>query len=167
MLLVGAPSGAALERGCDMAGGFFDVALAQDNTAATRAAQAENSARWAVSQHIVETRGRMAIRRSDPIIFEAPFFEPPYVSTGLTIKKDFAPESGWIPQASAGVWQWHRNPKGHYTGAFIFIAVHGAQASSELQHHFLFSGVAYKDLGSTVAADAQLLSVRPVGFGGM
>jgi len=150
-----------------MAGGFFDVALAQDTTAAARAAQAENGARWATSQHIVETRGVVGLRRADPVIFEAPFLEPPFVSTGLTIKKDYAPETGWLPQASAGVWQWHRNPKGHYTGAFIFVSVLAAQPAAELQHHFLFSGVAYKDLGSSVAADAQLLSARPVGFGGM
>lgn len=166
MLLLGVRSGLALEWGCDVAGGFFDVALAQDSTAAARVAQAENGARWAVSQHIVETRGVMGLRKADAIVFEAPFLEAPYVSTGLTIKKDYAPETGWIPQATAGVWQWLRNPKGHYTGAFIFVNVLAAQPSSELQHHFLFSGVAYKDLGSSVATDAQLLSARPVGFGG-
>ena len=60
MLLVGARTGPALDWGWgDMAGGFFDVALAQDTTAAARAAQAENGARWATSQHIVETRGEI------------------------------------------------------------------------------------------------------------
>jgi len=147
-------------------GGFFEVVRAQDATAQARATQAENSARWGVSQHVLDTRGSTSVRRQQPIMFETPFLSPPFVSTGAVIKKDFSPEVAWVPETNAGVWQWHRNTRGHYTGAYVFLMVKTPQVQAEIEHHFTFSGVAYKDLGEQVSTDAQLLQSRPVGFGG-
>lgn len=153
--------------GVIVAGGFYDVLVAQEAATAVRAQQGENTSRWAVSLHVVETRGNVRMRATQPIVFETPFYEPPSVTTGVAIKKDFAPGAEWLPSGSAGIYQWQRNPKGHYTGAFYFVAVSNVEAMSEIEHHFVFSGVAYKNLGQEVAADAQTLLVRPVGFGGL
>lgn len=150
-----------------LAGQFYDVLLAQEATAAVRGQQAENSSRWAVSQHLVETRGSVRARLAEPLVFEAPFYDPPFVLTGAAIKKDMAPGAEWLPVTSAGVYQWQRNTKGHYTGAYVFVSAFDVEAQSEIQYHFMFSGIAYKDLGQEVAVEAQLLPVRTVGFGGL
>jgi hypothetical protein len=147
--------------------GFYSLIVAQDAANAARSAQAENGARWAVSSHTIETKGLTSARIADPVMFEAPFTQAPYISTGLAIRQDADPASGWIPQVSAGVWQWHRNTKGHYTGAYLFVHVGAGAIGSVLQHHFTFSGLAYKDLGQDVSTEAQLLAPRPVGFGGI
>lgn len=149
-----------------MAGGFYDVLVAQEAASAVRVQQGENTSRWAVSQHVVESRGSVHMRATQPIVFETPFYEAPAVMTGMAIKKDMALGSEWIPAGSAGIYQWQRNTKGHYTGAYYFLAVTNVEAGSTIEHHFMFSGVAYKNLGQEVAADAQSLLVRPVGFGG-
>lgn len=146
---------------------FFDLIVAADATTALREAQRENGARFAVSSHSVETKGGTSVRLADPIMFEAPYLSEPYLATGLAIKKDYDPSTGWMPRVSAGVWQWHRNVKGHYTGAYVFVHVDAGAEGAELQHHFTFFGVAYKDLGQAVATEAQLLAPRPVGFGGL
>lgn len=150
-----------------MSGGFFDLIVAQSDAAASRGAQRENSARLALSAHTVTTKGLVAIRYTEPLMFEGAFLEAPHLSTGLAIQADVDPRSGWVPTCTVGVYQWHRNPKGHYTGAYIFIGVRDGLQDAELQHHFIFFGIAYKDLGQAVATEAQLLSPRPVGFGGL
>ncbi len=147
--------------------GFFELTVAQDAAAGQRSAQAENGARLAISAHILESKDVTSSRLADPLMFEAPFLAPPFVATGVTIKKDYDPSTGWLPDVTAGVWQWHRNPKGHYTGAYVFIGVKAGSYGSELQHHFIFMGTAYKDLGPAVATEAQLVGSRPVGFGGV
>jgi hypothetical protein len=145
---------------------FFDLQVAQNAGTAVRETQRENGARWGVSSHTLATKGTTSLRVGDPLIFEMPFIAPPAIATGVAILKDYDPTSGWMPRVSTGVWQWHRNVKGHYTGAYVYIRVDGV-LNSELQHHFTFSGTAYKDLGQEATTEAETLTVRPVGFGGI
>jgi len=147
--------------------GFFELVVASDAATTVRETQRENSARWAVSSHTIETKGCVSVRVAEPLMFEAPFLGAPSVMSGLVIKKDFDPSSGWMPEVDVGVWQWHRNTRGHYTGAYVFVHVSAGAVTAELQHHFTFSGIAYKDLGQAATVEAQLLQSRPVGFGGV
>ena len=146
---------------------FFDLAVAQDAGTAQRETQRENGARWAVSSHTLATKGLTSMRVPDPVIFEAPFLAPPAIATGVAILKDYDLASGWMPRVNLGVWQWHRNVKGDYLGAYVFIDVEAGVSNCELQHHFTFSGIAYKDLGQEATVEAQTLESRPVGFGGI
>lgn len=149
---------------------FFDILTAQDQTAARRRQQEQNSARLAYSMHKMGSSGVGNIRRAEPILFSVAFLEEPLFTQGATVVK--RPAELTDPVGSAGVWQWHRNPKGHYVGAYIYLAVsvgdsyyEAAGQDIQMQHHLMFQGMGFKDLGQAVATEAQLLAPRTVGFG--
>lgn len=150
---------------------FFDIVVAQDQTAARRRQQDQNSARLAYSSHKIGSSGFGSIRREEPIIFDVVFLEEPIFTQGALLVKRPTTEMP-DPTGVAGVWQWHRNPKGHYVGAYIYLAVSTGDSYYDatgqdirMSHHLLFQGVGYKDLGQEVATEAQLLVPRTVGFG--
>jgi hypothetical protein len=147
--------------------GFFDLIVAQESGNAARAAQQQNSARLAFSTHTIDTKGTTSVRIAEPIMFEVAFMAPPAIATSTAIRTDYDSSSGWIPDCNTGVWQWHRNPKGNYIGAYVYIGVKSGSIGAVLQHHFIFAGIAYKDLGQEVSTDAQVLETRPTGFGGL
>ena len=154
-----------------MATGFFDVQVARQRAELDAATQAQNAARLGFSQHKIQSTGLGSVRRPQPIIFDVVFLEEPLFTQGASLisKPNTLPD----PMASAGVWQWHRNEKGHYIGAYIYLAVSVGEVFFEasgvggvsMTHHLLFQGVAYKDLGQRVTTQAQMLRARPVGFG--
>ena len=146
---------------------FFSILTAQGSASSVRAAQAENSARLAMSCHIVESKGTSSRRIDAPVMFQVAFLPPPFIVTGTSIKTDLDPSVSWVPRADVGLWRWHRNEKGHYTGAYVYVQVSGGTWGSEFQHNLIFYGIAYKDLGQAAATEAQLLTSRPVGFGGL
>lgn len=149
---------------------FFDLVVARDQRDARREADRNNAARLGFSQHKVQSSGTGNIRRADPIKFDVIFIEEPLFTQGATVIQ--RPADGSDPIASTGVWQWDRNPKGHYVGAYIYLAVWLGEISfeavgSEVQmtHHLLFQGMGYKDLGQGVTTEAQLIAPRSTGFG--
>jgi hypothetical protein len=154
---------------------FFDALLAQDQTTARREAQEQNSGRLALYRHTHATRGVGPVRLDEPILFDVPFLERPLFTQGAGVK--VAPDMAvWhLPVGVAGIWQWRRNVKGHYIGAYLYFEVRMETRDGSVQnyphvemiHDLMFSGIAYKDLGDAVSTEAQILAPRPVNFGGL
>ena len=152
---------------------FFEILLAQDTQDSRLDAQRQNSARLALYRHTHASSGVGPVLLADPIIFDATFLERPHFTQGSAVK--VPPDlTVWnMPMGAAGVWQWERNLKGHYIGAYIHLEVRMETRTGEVLdyphvevlHDLLFSGVAYKDLGSAATTEAQLLTPRPVNFG--
>lgn len=148
---------------------FYEILVAQDATASRREAQENNSARLAFSMHKMKSSGTGTVRVAEPITFDVVFLEEPLFTQGATLVE--RPADALDPVGSAGVWQWQRNPKGHYTGAFVYLDVRvgeveiGSGGTTRMIHHLLFQGTGYKDLGQAVATEAQALTPRTVGFG--
>lgn len=152
---------------------FFEILLAQDSTTSRREAQQQNSARLAFFRHTHGTNGVGPVRMEEPILFDIPFLERPSFTQGALVKA--APDVNiWhMPVGTAGVWQWRRNIKGHYLGAFMYFEVRMETRSGavlnyppvEMLHDLVFTGIAYKNLGDAVTTEAQLLEPRPVDYG--
>lgn len=157
--------------------GFFDLFTAAEDRSAQKQTQAANAARLAFSAHTIESTGVGTFRRAAPILFDVVFTSEPKIMTGLALLAP-APDGYLDPDGMSGVWQWHRNLKGHYLGAYVYMSVRmtdtdgfsspsAAASAIQVQHHLTFMGMGYKDLGNAVANDAQVLTPRTVGFGGM
>jgi len=147
---------------------FFDLIVAQADATARIETQKNNASRLAWSAHKVQSSGFGTVRQAVPIDFDLTFLEEPVFTQGASIV--VSPSGALDPVGSAGVWQWHRNPKGHYVGAYIYLSVVPSEIDSvvkgvQMTHHLLFMGMGYKDLGQAVTTDAQLLAPRTVGFG--
>jgi len=147
---------------------FFDLIVAQADTTARVETQRNNAARLAWSTHKIHSSGCGTIRQAEPIHFDVVFLEEPVFTQGASVISH--PADVLDPVGSAGVWQWHRNPKGHYVGAYIYLSVVPSEVDFvvegvQMTHHLLFMGMGYKDLGQAVTTEAQLLAPRTVGFG--
>ena len=154
--------------------GFFDVLRSSEARTATREAQRQNAARLAFSTHTQVSHGVGHFRLPDPIDFDVVFLEAPHVFTGAATVS-VVTDAVLDPEARSGVWRWKRNLKGHYVGAYVYLGVRvddeygfaAVDVNVTVQHHLMFMGIAYKDLGSEVATEAQLLSPHAVGYGGL
>lgn len=141
---------------------------------AQRETQAANSARLSFSCHHQASNGVGHFTIDEPVIFDMPFLARPFFAEGAVVKT--APDlSTWgLPQGSACVWQWERNVKGHYIGAYLALSVQVDLLSGgfyltppdvEMVHDLVFLGIGYKDLGAEISTLAQVLAPREVGFG--
>lgn len=154
---------------------FFDVLVAQDATSARREAQATNSARLALYRHTHAASGVGTARIDAPILFDVAFLERPHFTQGTAVR--VGPDLGvwYLPVGTAGLYQWERNTKGHYIGAYIYLDVRMEPRDGdnppttyphvETLHDLMFTGIAYKDLGDAASTEAQLLTPRTVNFG--
>lgn len=138
-------------------------------------AQRTNAARLAFSCHHQASTGVGHFTIAEPIMFDLPFLTRPFFAQGAAVRVQ-PPRAEWgVPQGSASVYQWERNSKGHYVGAYVSLSVslelleggfYTQIPGVEMVHDLVFIGVGYKDLGSEVATEAHLITPRPVGFGG-
>lgn len=149
--------------------GFFDLIVAGDQHDSRRQAQANNASRLAYSVHKLTSKGQGIVRLPDPLPFSTIFLEEPHFTQGASLITRPALSVG-EPLGSAGVWQWHRNPKGYYTGAYVYLSVALSEVEYgddgvQMMHNLMFTGIGYKDLGQAVTTEAQLLAPRAVGFG--
>lgn len=149
--------------------GFFDILLAGDQTDSRRQAQDNNAARLAFSVHKMMSKGQGITRLAEPLMFSVIFLEEPHFTQGAALITRPQLSVG-EPVGGAGVWQWHRNPKGYYTGAYVYLSVVLSEVEYgddgvQMTHNLMFTGIGYKDLGQAVATEAQLLTPRTVGFG--
>lgn len=149
--------------------GFFDLLIAGDQTQARRNAQQGNSARLAYSVHKLNSSGWGVTRLTEPIPFAVVFLEEPgFISGAALVSRP--PLVVDEPLGNAGVWQWQRNTKGYYTGAYVYLSVQMGEmeygeGDVQMVHNLMFTGVGYKDLGQAVTTQAQMLTPRSVGFG--
>lgn len=151
---------------------FFEILQAQESRVAARETQRENAPRLAFSAHKQNSTGLGSFRMPNPVRFDVVFIsEPAFASGGALISSldaDVDP-----PTINAVVWQWLRNEKEHYVGAYMHLFVQAFDfgylglEKVKVQHSLTFYGVGYKDLGSRVSNEAQMLTTRPVGFGGV
>lgn len=148
---------------------FYDLFVAQADRTARIEAQRDNAARLGFSQHRIQSTGFGSVRRTSPIRFSVAFLEEPFFTQGATlVSRDEELESD--PFGVSGVYQWDRNPKGHYIGAYVYLNVVtgdflSGSGSVRMIHNLLFQGMAYKDLGPSVSTEAQLITPRSSGFG--
>ena len=157
----------------DLMFGTWEAQGASLARSAALEAQEGNSARLAFSCHHQNSSGIGHFTIASPIIFDLPFLTRPFFTEGASVKTAPPAADYGIPQGSASVWQWERNVKGHYIGAYVSLSVwvdgdgfFSQPPLVEMVHDLIFIGVGYKDLGPGVAVEEQLLAPRPVGFGG-
>lgn len=136
----------------------------------------ENAARVAEQWYRVQSSGVGVFRVPEPIIFDTPFLEEPVFTFGASLVRkpaDFLDLLG-----SAGVWQWRRDVKGMYVGAYYYLSVTRGETligqagltppparAVIMSHNLVFKGMSFKDLGSKVDTQANVLVPRKVGFG--
>lgn len=151
---------------------FFELFQAQESRVAARETQRENAPRLAFSGHKQNSTGIGSFRMPNPIRFDVVFLTEPVFSSGgalISLLGDGVDP----PMINAVVWQWLRSEKEHYVGAYMHLFVQPFGFNYEgldkvrVQHSLSFYGVGYKDLGSRVSNEAQMLTTRPVGFGGV
>lgn len=114
----------------------------------------ENTARLAQSFAEYSTSGWGETRIQTITEFNCTFIERPHVSYGYSVDGDTLVDTRF-PRCWGGVYRWKTNPRGHYTGAWVFIVAETMsyqlntdkeEPGYDLSHYFTFTGVAMKDL---------------------
>lgn len=147
---------------------FFEEFLAQDDRVQRQARDANNAGRLAFSEHTLETKGTGQFRVAAPLMFDLTFTEEPRVVTGFSVGKTPKEAEGVDAFAMSGVRAWLRDDRGFYIGATIIVKIDLFQVYSSrtdfpadlaermvVIHHFLFSGMAFKDLKDVGRAEVQ------------
>lgn len=112
---------------------------------------AENSSRLAFSFARYDTTGWGEMRCATAIEFDCVFRERPFVSSSSEIDESTL-VAGQFPRVTSGVCAWIRNSKGFYTGAWVYVVVDPGDKTAQtipnyvMSHHFIFAGIAIKDL---------------------
>lgn len=114
----------------------------------------ENSARLAFAWGTGESAGAGGKAFDKVIDFGLAFAEKPMFSYGFEVlnMKDFDADSDeaddpLIPVSTGFVFDWLTDGRGFYRGAQVGVMVYG-ETTVEIEHHFGFTGLAIKDLGS-------------------
>lgn len=123
---------------------------------ASLAAQHENTARMAKFYATWVTKGIGEVIISECLKFSITFLHEPAFTSGIALGDDVDLVPGHFPRATCGVYEWDRNSKGYYTGAYLFFVVDtlgpgqsvGNEPSYEIIHHLTWEGTAMKDLPS-------------------
>lgn len=120
---------------------------------AQRRQVAENSARLAFAWAVATTTGQGSMAFDKVLDFGLAFAERPMVSYGFIInnRTDFEDDNDGsnpiVPISSGSVYEWVQDGRGLYIGAYGCVNVI-CDDVIELEHHFGFSGLAIKDIGS-------------------
>lgn len=104
----------------------------------------QNTSRLAQSYNNVTTKGGGMLRLPDVISFNCTFVEQPVVSYGHIVTAGLA--EGDYPLVSAGVYQFQTDKRGFYLGAWVYVNIQVVDAFPTIQHDFMFTGIAMKDL---------------------
>lgn len=127
-----------------------------------------NAGRRAWQSVTFETVGSGELLPADPIMFDTPFFEEPYVTYGHVLVDVPDREVFFLPASTAGVFKWVRNKRQWWTGAYVYFRVYadvkpGVSASTpaepKIHHHFTFSANSYKVLSGEI--NSELQELRP------
>lgn len=120
------------------------------NREAWKSQIAENGARLAWAWGSANTTGQGQVVFEDIIEFGLAFTAKPHFSYGCEVlnRSDFVDDSGnaqVVPTASGCVYEWRKDSRDLYTGAWVAVNV-VADGTIRIDHHFTFVGVAIKDL---------------------
>ena len=100
----------------------FTIVNAQRTAEAAKDQQVENSPRIAYEELTYNTTGVGQIIIPGALRFQTVFLRAPSVVTGAVMTE--APGAGWAyPQVTAGVYRWLTNPKGYFTGVYVYFHV--------------------------------------------
>lgn len=115
---------------------------------ALKDAQKENSARQARNVATWTTTGVGEVKVEKCFAFAATFIYEPIFTSGYALDEDDDLVTGSFPRAYAGVYDWKRDTRGYYTGAWVFFVVtaNGRPVNYTLHHHLSWQGMALKDL---------------------
>lgn len=115
---------------------------------ALKDAQWENTARQAKTSVTWTTTGMGNIKVDHYLDLGITFMYEPAVSSGYALDEDDDLVDGSYPKAFAGVYDWKRTTSGYYTGVWVFFVVEvtGKPVNYKIHHHFVFQGLAMKDL---------------------
>jgi hypothetical protein len=119
----------------------------------------QNSARPADSMIMFDSRSSGEIQHPDVLSFETTFVEEPVMSYGYRIDEEEGDELvvGQFPRCTGFVFDWRRNTKGFYLGAFVGVCIDvptGSETPSYfITHYFRFQGIAIKDLPADEVED--------------
>lgn len=136
-----------------------DVWAASERQRELRDRTNENASRLAFAFATYNSHGWGEKRFTQCAEFGLTFVEKPFVSYGCEIDGDKLIDTRF-PRSSGVVFEWRRDTKDFYTGAwvavtvdtkspFIFTAL--ADPAYDLIHHFTFAGIAYKALPDYLA----------------
>lgn len=120
----------------------------------------ENSTRDANAYARFTTTGWGEIAFEECFEFGLTFIEEPYVACSMSLQDGDKLIEGRFPRASGGVYRWKKNHRGYYVGAWLFVTVETSSPNIytseldpgyELDHSFIFAGMAMKDLPDYLA----------------
>jgi hypothetical protein len=141
---------------------MVDFLSALDSRDAFRGQVVENSSRLAFAFGSFSTTGWGETRIPDCLEFGLTFVKQPYVASSWSID-DAQIVEGRYPMISSGVVRWRKNARGFYTGAWVamkvetrsvFIPTALPDPAYDIEHTFIFAGLATKELPDYLANDA-------------
>jgi hypothetical protein len=86
--------------------------------------------------------------------FDLRFIEEPCFTTGFAVDESTDLVTGHYPRVSCGVYEWKKDNKGYYIGAWLFFTVDtigpgaalGNEPNYKIHHHLKWEGKAIKDV---------------------
>lgn len=132
----------------------MDPFLALEQRRSRVAQDQENSARLAQTYATYTTTGWGEFKDPNVIDFNCTFLVEPCVSHGYSTNGDLL-VSTRFPRAWGFVHQWKQDHRGYYTGCWVativetqsfLIATAAAEPGYSIDHTFVFTGLALKDL---------------------
>lgn len=126
-----------------------------------RLQQAENSSRLAWSFGVATSNGWGESKIGDPLMFDAPFIDRPYVSHSYFVDDDDIIATRF-PRAFGGVYRWVVEET-LYVGAHVFVVVETQSPfiptdvpkdpGYNIEHHFTFAGIGIKSIPAHLLDD--------------
>lgn len=122
------------------------------------------------SQYLTwQTSGVGSLIPEEPVMFDLPFFSEPAVTWGCAYVKPMHPSHFSVPQVTGMVYRWVNNRRGFFVGAYLAFRVEIDQIGSAggiptpvIVHHFVFSGMSYRELGRQVNEAANDEAIQPL-----
>ena len=106
----------------------------------------ENASRYARFECDFVTTGALNQQYPDAVMFDCSFAQKPRIYTGMYVDSASLQSLTTFPAVTVGVSRWISDPNGIYTGAYVFFRVDTTLADLEIQHSFMFTGIAMKYL---------------------
>lgn len=135
---------------------------AQEDARRQRTNEANNAARWAMSEHQVHTVGSGNLRVPTAVEFEVRFLQEPQFTSGVALVRHPDPVGWFDPAGDAMVRSWVRDVNGNYIGAALSYRVEidadtaledAEPPAIELVHFLTFTGLAYKSIEGVDLSD--------------
>lgn len=117
----------------------------------------ENGGRLAEAHGLFRTSGWGEMAFQDVIEFGLSFVDAPAIAYGAELNPGQTLVDTRFPRSWGGVYQWKRDAKGLYVGAYCYAVIDAGSIipagdpGYTLTHHFTFTGIAIKGLPAGLA----------------